>query len=287
VTLAACANAVFSMIDPTIPHNAGAYAPLRVIAPAGTLVNCDYPAPLSAGNTESHNLVAEAVIAALREDGEYYTYVIWEPTGYGARLTKDGYSATTWVAPQARQFPTEVIETEQPWRVLAYTRRQDSGGPGRHRGGLGAVREYEILGADQVINSIGHFHRFAAGGVHGGMPGVPLEIRFRTADGREQLATERGFGTVSPAKFSGLPVAQGETVIVRMPGGGGWGDPRERDREAVRGDLADEVISLEAAIEIYGLDAGDADEVETTFGWERKKLLHRSTPSALDEDVAG
>ena len=66
VTLAACANAVFSMIDPTIPHNAGAYAPFKLIAPSGTLVNCDYPAPLSAGNTESHNLVAEAVIAALR-----------------------------------------------------------------------------------------------------------------------------------------------------------------------------------------------------------------------------
>jgi N-methylhydantoinase B/oxoprolinase/acetone carboxylase alpha subunit len=313
VTLAACANAVFSMIDPTIPHNAGAYAPLRVIAPAGTLVNCDYPAPLSAGNTESHNLVAEAVIAALRpavpervlaptgattglitggghraEDGEYYTYVIWEPTGYGARLTKDGYSATTWVAPQARQFPTEVIETEQPWRVIAYARRQDSGGPGRQRGGLGVIREYEILGADQVINSIGHFHRFAAGGVGGGMSGLPLEIRFRTPDGREQPATERGFGTVSPAKFSGLPVTRGETVIVRMPGGGGWGDPRERDREAVRDDLADEVVSVEAAIQIYGLEAQDAQEVEATYGWERRRRMHRAgeAAAALDEDVA-
>ena len=50
--------------------------------------------------------------------------MIWEPTGYGARLDADGYSATTWVAPQARQFPTEVIETEQPWRVLRYERRR-------------------------------------------------------------------------------------------------------------------------------------------------------------------
>jgi N-methylhydantoinase B/oxoprolinase/acetone carboxylase alpha subunit len=254
--------------------------------------------------------VAEAVIAALRpavpervlaptgattglitggghrvEDGDYYTYVIWEPTGYGARLTEDGYSATTWVAPQARQFPTEVIETEQPWRVLAYARRQDSGGPGRQRGGIGTVREYEILGADQVINSIGHFHRFAAGGVDGGLPGLPLEIRFRTPDGREQLATERGFGTVSPAKFSGLPVKRGETVIVRMPGGGGWGDPRERDRESVREDLADEIISLEAAVETYGLDARDADGIESAFGWERKKRRHRSEGApALGED---
>ena len=300
VTLAACANAVFSMIDPTIPHNAGAYAPFRLIAPAGTLVNCDYPAPLSAGNTESHNLVAEAVIAALRpavpervlaptgattglitggghraHDGDYYTYVIWEPTGYGARRDADGYSATTWVAPQARQFPTEVIEAEQPWRVLRYARRQDSGGAGRMRGGLGVTREYEILGSDQVINSIGHFHRYAAMGVEGGHPGVLLEIRFRTTSGEEQLATERGFGVTSPAKFSGLPVEQGEAVIVRMPGGGGWGDPRERDVEAVRVDLANEVISVEAAVDVYGLDPSLAQSIEEQYGWERKKRLHR------------
>jgi N-methylhydantoinase B/oxoprolinase/acetone carboxylase alpha subunit len=300
------------MVDPTIPHNAGAYEPFKVIAPPGTLVNCNYPAPLSAGNTESHNLVAEAVIAALRpgvpdrvlaptgattglitggghraHDGEYYTYVLWEPTGYGARLDQDGYSATTWVAPQARQFPTEVIETEQPWRVLRYARRQDSGGAGRHRGGLGVVREYRILGSDQVINSIGHYHRFPAAGVDGGLPGVPLEIRFRTVDGREQMAADRGFGPVSPAKFSGLPVAHGETIVVRMPGGGGWGDPLQRDRQAVRTDLANEVISVDAAVAVYGLDRHEAETVESEFGWEQKKRAHRQHggPTLTGEDV--
>ena len=58
---------LFSVVDHTIPHNQGAFRPIHLIAPAGTIVNCDYPAPLSAGNTESHNLVAEVVVAALRQ----------------------------------------------------------------------------------------------------------------------------------------------------------------------------------------------------------------------------
>ena len=131
VTLAACANALFNLVDPTIPHNEGAFRPIHLIAPPGTIVNCDYPAPLSAGNTESHNLVVEVVLASASGGSprnsprlqrvrppvsspaaghhpvldEFYAFVIWEPTGYGARHTQDGYTVTTWVAPQARPVP--------------------------------------------------------------------------------------------------------------------------------------------------------------------------------------
>jgi N-methylhydantoinase B/oxoprolinase/acetone carboxylase alpha subunit len=296
VTLAACANALFSVVDHTIPHNQGVFRPIHLIAPAGTIVNCDYPAPLSAGNTETHNLVAEVVVAALRQAvpaktaaptgattglitgggvhpdyGEYYTFVLWEPTGYGARMGQDGYSVTTWVAPQARQFSTEVIETEQPWRVLDYSIREDSGGPGRQRGGLGVTRVYEMLSEKQVFNSIAHYHRFPAGGVEGGSAGLPVEIRIVTPNGVEQTAVERSSGAVSPAKFSGLPVSFGERIVVRMPGGGGWGAPRERSRDDVARDLRDEVISREAAVEIYGFPADEADELLAQSGWAHKQ----------------
>jgi N-methylhydantoinase B/oxoprolinase/acetone carboxylase alpha subunit len=301
VTLAASVNAIFSVVDHTIPHNQGAFRPVHLIAPSGTIVNCDYPAPLSAGNTESHNLVAEVVVAALRgalperttaptgattglitgggihpDRDEFYAFVLWEPTGYGARRESDGYTVTTWVAPQARQFPTEVIETEQPWRVLDYSLRQDSGGAGRRRGGLGVTRTYEMLSERQVFNSIAHYHRFAPAGVDGGRDAARLEIRVVTPDGVEQTAFDRSADVVSPAKFSGLAVGRGERIVVRLPGGAGWGPVSERPREDVLADLRDELISLDAAVGVYGLDPDEAEAVVAEHGWERRRSLLRA-----------
>jgi N-methylhydantoinase B/oxoprolinase/acetone carboxylase alpha subunit len=295
VTLAACANALFNVVDHTIPHNQGAFRPIHLLAPPGTIVNCDYPAPLSAGNTESHNLVVEVVLASVRQAlpgrtaaptgattglitgggrhpdlDEFYAFVIWEPTGYGARRDLDGYTVTTWVAPQARQFPTEVVETQQPWRVVEYRLRQDSGGAGRRRGGLGVERVYEVVADKVILNSIANYHRFSAAGVDGGRPGLPLEVRIVTTGGAEQLATERSAGARSPAKFSGLVVERGERIAVRLPGGGGWGEPSDRPREDVERDLRDELISREAAIEVYGLEPGRADEILSRHGWEHR-----------------
>ncbi|MFN8224822.1 MAG: hydantoinase B/oxoprolinase family protein [Gaiellales bacterium] len=300
VTVAGCANAIFNLVDHTIPHNEGAFRPLHLIAPPGTIVNCDYPAPLSAGNTESHNLVAEVVIAALRHAvpqaaaaptgattglitggghhpvlDEFYAFVIWEPTGYGARLEADGYSVTTWVAPQARLFPPEVVETAQPWRVHEYQLRRDSGGAGRTRGGVGVTRTYEVLADDVSLNSISHYHRFPARGVDGGRDGAPMEIRLVTRDGVEQLATERS-SAVSPTKFSSLAVHAGERIVVRLPGGGGWGDPRERPRESVVRDLRDELISPAVAVDVYGLDPDDAEQIVERHSWERVRAAVRA-----------
>jgi len=300
VTLAACANGIFNLTDSTIPHNEGAFNPIHVLAPPGTLVNCNYPAPLALGNTETHNLVAEAVMAGLRQavpaltmapsgattglisgggtrgsDDEFFTYVLWEPTGYGARLDEDGYMITTWVAPQARQFPTEVVETEQPWRVVRYELRKDSAGAGRTRGGFGLVREYEVLVGEQIVNSVAHYHRFPAAGFEGGRSGASFELRIRSLAGDEQTVVERD-GRISPAKFSGVSIAKGETLVIRMPGGGGWGDPATRDRRAVRDDLRDDLISIEAAVDVYGLSADEADEVRVTHSWELKRSRHRA-----------
>jgi N-methylhydantoinase B len=306
VTLSACANALFNLVDHTIPHNQGAFRPIHLLAPPGTIVNCDYPAALSAGNTETHNLVAEVVLASLRtalphraaaptgattglitgggrspDLDDFYTFVIWEPTGYGARAALDGYTITTWVAPQARQFPTEVIETQMPWRVVEYRLRHDSGGPGRRRGGVGVERVYEVLADRLVLNAIANYHRFPAAGVDGGDAGLPTEIRIVTADGVEQLATERTAGIRSPGKFSGLVVRRGERIVVRMPGGGGWGDPRGRLPADVERDLRDELISREAAVERYGLDPARADEILARHGWEhRLEALRRGAEAS-------
>ena len=301
VTLAASVNALFNVMDHDIPHNEGAFRPIHLIAPPGTIVNCNYPAALSSGNTETHNLVAEAVIAALRSAvpdrvaaptgattglitgggnhpdlDEFYAFVLWEPCGYGARRGEDGYTATTWVAPQARQFSTEVLETKLPWRITDYSLRTDSGGPGRTRGGLGITRSYEMLADRQSFNSIAHFHRFAPQGVEGGGPGLPTEVRIGTVDGAEITSIERFAGAVSPAKFTGVPVTGSEHIIVRLPGGGGWGDPAERSRGDVREDLRNGVISRDSAVDDYGLDPDEADRIVAKYSWEAKRARYRS-----------
>lgn len=300
VTLAASVNALFNVLDHDIPHNEGAFRPIHLIAPPGTIVNCDYPAALSSGNTETHNLVAEVVIGALRkavpdrvaaptgattglitgggvhpELDEFYAFVIWEPTGYGARLHQDGYTNTTWVAPQARQFSTEVLETKLPWRVVEYSLRRDSGGAGRTRGGLGVTRTYEMLASEQVVNSIAHFHRFPPKGVGGGHDGLPTEIRIINEEGVEATALERSGSARSPAKFTGLPVQRGERITVRLPGGAGWGPPGERETNRVEDDLRNEFISKQAAVSLYGLSSDTADDIESRFSWSAKREAHK------------
>ena len=138
------------------------------------------------------------------------------------------------------------------------------------------TRAYELLSERQIFNSIAHFHRFPARGVAGGLDGLPLEIRIVTAGGVEQTALDRSPDLASPAKFSGLSVRRGEQIIVRMPGGGGWGPPRERLRDDVVRDLRDEVISREAAVEIYGLAEREADAILEEFGWERRRARARA-----------
>jgi N-methylhydantoinase B/oxoprolinase/acetone carboxylase alpha subunit len=226
VTLSGAANTIFNLVDYTIPHNQGIFRPLHLLVRPRSLLNCVYPAPLCAGNTEMHNLIAETCEAALAqavpertiaptgattslitgggahpETGDFFTFVIWEPTGWGGRRERDGTDAVvTWVGPCAKNFPSEVLETQVPWRITSYALRTDSGGPGRHRGGLGIERRYEVLGDGLAFNATGHYGVFAPQGLAGGHEGARTEYRI-VAAGRELIASERVPSLVSPIKF--------------------------------------------------------------------------------------
>ncbi len=103
-----------------------------------------------------------------------------------------------------------------------------------------------------------------------------MQIRLVTREGLEQLATERSSAVLSPTKFSGLVVHGGERIVVRLPGGAGWGDPAERSREDVVRDLRDEVISRDAAVSEYGLSPAEADETVERHSWERVRTAVRA-----------
>ena len=295
VTLSGAANAIFNLVDHTIPHNQGIFRPIHLMVRPRSMLNCVYPAPLCAGNTEIHNLLAEVTEAALAQalpertvaptgattslitgggphpdSGEFFTFVIWEPTGWGGQRHRDGLDAImTWVGPLAKNFPTEVLETQVPWRITRYALREDSGGVGRHRGGVGIVREYETLGDGLTFNATGHYGVFAPKGFAGGGDGALTQYRIGT-DSSELTAGERHPGVVSPIKFSDVPINRGERLIVRTPGGAGYGPAAERDHELVLADLREGYVSEHTAVEEYGVDPALARESLERFSWDER-----------------
>jgi N-methylhydantoinase B len=280
VTSGAVYNAVFHVTDPRIPKNSGAYRPIHIIAPPGTVTNVVYPGPSVGGNTETHPKLVDMVTGALApvmrdkvaaaegasacnflfgglhpKTGDYYANYHLEGCGWGAKDYDDGNDATIVVNGNCRNTPVEIFETRYPLETVEYSLITDSGGAGRHRGGLGTRRIMRIgKGAEVTASALfdrtkGKFH---AWGLEGGLPGGYGAIRVKRAGDTEFRTFPEVFGTVSASKFTNIVLTEGDEVMLDAPGGGGFGDPHERDREAVARDVAEGIVSPEAARELYG-----------------------------------
>jgi N-methylhydantoinase B len=251
-------------LDPATPRNEGSYRMIHVSAPEGSILNPRFPAPVHARQLVGHCLAAaiyEALAPALgerivaesgsaptlrvlvsgyQEDRRRYTAILFINGGMGARAAKDGLSATC--------FPSnvvcgsmEIIEALSPLRIWRKELSCDSGGPGARRGGLGQDVEIELTGDRPAMLSllVERVHH-PARGVLGGAAGAASRVIW---NGRDS-----GF----PLKGKS-PIAAGDRLRVRYPGGGGFGDPRRRERAAVRADLEAGLISETVAREVYGL----------------------------------
>ena len=251
-------------LDPQTPRNEGSYRPIRVRAPEGSILNPRFPAPVHARQLVGHCLSAllydalapalpdrviadsgsaptlRVVISGADADRRAFTSILFLNGGMGARPAADGLACTC--------FPSnvvcgsmEIIEATAPLRIWRKEFAPDSGGPGRFRGGLGQEMALELLSPAPATLSLFVDRRFhPARGILGGRPGMASCV---LRNGHED-----GF----PVKGKSL-LAPGDRMFVRYPGGGGYGDPKDRDREAVRNDLAAGVISEEAARTVYGL----------------------------------
>jgi N-methylhydantoinase B/oxoprolinase/acetone carboxylase alpha subunit len=292
VTCAATLNAILHLIGQDLPINEGVHRAIHVIAPPKTIVNVDHPGAYNAGQTETHNLLVEAFMDALLEaapervcaqsanttclvtggawhplKGETYTFITWDGAGWGAFNDQDGNSgASRYCGTVGKNYPTEVLETQFPWLIKSFEFRTDSAGPGEHRGGLGLVRDYELRAPDLEFGVNSNRGRFAPAGVKGGGDGKPTRYWVRR-NGALVEPMQIGSGINSPDKFSGVRLTEGEGLVVETPGGGGWGDPKSRDRGAVEEDLKQGYISRKAAVEVYGLDARRADEIVAQYHW--------------------
>ncbi len=226
VTKAACFYAVRVVCDPDAPPSAGAWRPVEVSAPLGSLVNARPPAAVVGGNVETSSRVADLVFAALAEfapvgadgqgtmnnvtlSGAGWTYYETIGGGQGACPDSDGPSAEHVAMSNTLNTPIESLETDFPVLVRELSVRRGSGGDGRRRGGDGMVRELEAL-EPMRFTLMGERRRHAPQGREGGEPGAP---------GRDLLN-----GAPLASKTEG-ELAPGDRLRIETPGGGGYGPP--------------------------------------------------------------
>jgi N-methylhydantoinase B len=239
--LAVAKSAVYFVVrcvtDPEIPPNHGCYDPVSVRTPEGSLLNPTPPAAVVGGNVETSQRVTDVVLRALAEavpgrvpaagqgtmnnlivggrSGEF-TYYETIGGGFGARPGRDGMDGVQVGMTNTLNTPVEALEAEYPLRVERYALRPDSGGAGRHRGGLGVERTVTVE-QSATVSLLTERRHHAPQGLDGGEPG---------ALGENLIDGER-----VGAKTT-VEVPAGTTVRVLTPGGGGHGDPADRNPEA-------------------------------------------------------
>jgi N-methylhydantoinase B len=255
-SLAAACWAVRALTDPEIPTNGGCFRPIRLKLPKGTIVNPEAPAPVNA-RTSTIKRIAGCMVGALApaladkapasSAGELLVlafggknaagnYVVGEliAGGSGAGPRQDGVDAIETDATNCMNLPAEALEMEAPIRLHRVALRSGSGGDGEWRGGLGIVREYEVLEGDVSFSHRGERHFSAASGLHGGEDGASARSVIHRADGREEII---------PSKIATV-LRAGDRVTVETAGGGGYGDPRRRRPELAAADIADGKVSV-------------------------------------------
>lgn len=270
---------VKALTDVSIPINQGCYRPVTIDAPLGSILNCQFPASVVSGNTETSPRVIDLCLKALskavperiigqsncaacsgvfggrdpvaervRRTGKEFVGMV-EPHGggMGARATRDGINGIRVYVGNAGALPVEYIEQSMPLTVEEWSLVPDSGGAGEYRGGLTARRTYRVEFDEATFTVAGERGQKEPEGYFGGRPGALFDCRIIHPDGNTETMPPKGVTAV---------VRRGDRVIVQPAGSGGYGDPKARNPEALRRDVADGYVTLEAARNLYG--ASDA-----------------------------
>jgi N-methylhydantoinase B len=235
VTRSAVYFVVRVLTDPDIPPSAGAYRPVTVTAPPGSLVAALPPAAVAGGNVESSSRIADVVMQALGAavpapaagqgtmnnltvGNERFTYYETTGGGQGACPEGDGPSAVHVAMSNTLNTPIEALEVEFPLRATEYAVRRGSGGAGRRRGGDGVVRELEAL-AEMRFSLLTERRRHRPPGARGGEPGAAGRNVLLRAGSQPHVLASKAEGILSP----------GDRLRVETPGGGGHGPAGRTD----------------------------------------------------------
>src|SRR3990172_1549960 len=251
-TLAYTTYGVKVIVSPDVPNNEGAFRPVRITAPEGSILNVKHPAPVAARHVVGHflpHVVAGALSQALPDSvmaegsaniwgvqvagkdlaGRPFTYIFFTSGGTGARATKDGLSSTAFPS-GVLGTPAEVIESLSPLLIEKKELRSGSGGDGKYRGGLGQTIQFRVRTREPFVCSIlCDRTRTPAQGFFGGLPGATGQVLI---NGRP------------PANPKAEQVLSPDAVVeIRLPGGGGYGRPEARDPELARRDLREGYVA--------------------------------------------
>jgi N-methylhydantoinase B len=258
-------------IDPNnlIPPNSGCWRAIEISAPAGSVVNAAFPAPVVYANHEMSHRVADMVMGALARflpeqvmacsqgtsailtlggvdprTGRHYVSYETVKGGFGARPNKDGINCIASGISNTMNTPVEVMEMSFPVRIERYAINPDSGGAGRYRGGCGAVRVWRLLeGADATGALCMERMTSPPFGLLGGKAGAAAQVTLTTADGATRPLPGKGAFS-APA---------GSVIEMITPGSGGFGSPSARDPTAIGRDLLDGYVSAASAQRDYGI----------------------------------
>lgn len=260
---------VKAVLDPGLMPNQGIIDAIRITVPPGTIVSPRPPAAVAARAVTSNRLcgaVFGALFQALPPDramascndstsatsvsgfnprrGATYVYPESMGGGCGAFADRDGMDAVHVHTVNSTNLPVEALELEYPLLLDEYALVPDSGGAGRHRGGLGMARQIRILHDGTIFSARSDAHIVAAPGMAGGLPSGVTRIVRNPGTAREE---------VLHSKASGLMMQAGETVRVETLGGGGYGPPGERPLELLAADLREGKVSRTAAERDHGI----------------------------------
>jgi N-methylhydantoinase B len=269
-------------IFPEVPMSAGAFEPLVVTGIEGTFLDAQYPRPVSGCAAEVSQRIAEAVFAALvaalpdrvtaapagtsgnfalggHDPARGRDYVMYQISGggYGGNAGHDGLTNGCSTIGISKAPPVEIMEQQFPVLYRRYALREGSGGAGRHRGGFGLDYEVELRRGAARASFVMDHGRTGPQGAMGGQDGAKNEVTV-WRDGRPYVPRHL-------SKEQDIPLAPGDRVHVRTPGGGGYGDPLTRDPALVAEDVRLGRYTVEEARDLFGvaLAGGAVDPAAT------------------------
>ncbi len=264
VTVAATSFAIKSVIDPEMPVNHGFYRAVNIFAPLGTIVNPKKPVPVSGGNTETSQRIADVVFRALAKvfpervpaascgtmtnvtmggvtDERRWAFYETIGCGSGGRPSSDGIDGVHTNMTNTLNTPIERIEADYPVIMVEYRLRKDSEGSGTFRGGLGITRAFKLAKGKATITVLAERCKTSPWGLKKGLPGERAKHYVIKKDG----------SVIELECKESITIEEGDIVYINTPGGGGYGDPCKRKREFILKDLDEERISLERARSKY------------------------------------
>ena len=240
ITMSAAYYVVRCVTDPSIPANEGCFRPVTVVAPKGTIVNAQPPSAVAGGNVETSQRIVDVALKAFSQvapervcaacqgtmnnltiggihprTGQYFAYYETIAGGFGARQNKDGIDGIHSHMTNTMNTPIEALEAAYPFRVRSYMLAEGTGGNGRFRGGMGVIRDIELLNDNSIVTLFGDRQTNNPWGLKGGLDGQ--RGQYRLIRGNTKPATLRSKCVVR--------TRYGDVVSIRTPGGGGYGNP--------------------------------------------------------------